>query len=195
MPSPSITNATKPDQQQRTVATMVTAFTADPITRWVLPEPHQYLTYFAEFVPLMAAGTFDHGGAYCTDDFGAASLWLPPNVHSDFEAMAGLAQKAVAERDQEKVFAFMGQMGQYHPTETHWYLPFIGVDPLRQGEGLGSALLQHALKFVDRDKLPAYLEATSPDSRRLYERHGFEAIGKIQTADSPPLWPLLRKPQ
>src|SRR5207244_486178 len=47
MPSPSITNATKPDQQQRTVATMVTAFTADPITRWVLPEPHQYLTYFA----------------------------------------------------------------------------------------------------------------------------------------------------
>jgi len=161
----------------------------------VLPEPHQYLTYFIEFVPLMAAGTFDHGGAYCTDDFGAASLWLPPNVHSDFEAMAELAQRAVAERDQEKVFAFMGQMGEYHPTEPHWYLPFIGVDPLRQGEGLGSALLKHALQNCDRDKLPAYLEATSPGSRRLYERHGFEAIGEIQTADSPPLWPMLRKPR
>jgi GNAT superfamily N-acetyltransferase len=68
------------------------------------------------------------------------------------------------------------------------------VDPLHQVQGLGSALLQHALKVVDRDKLPAYLEATSPDSRRLYERHGFEAIGEIQAADSPPLWPMLRKP-
>ena len=123
----SITTAAPPDQK-RAVATIVTAFTSDPVSRWVLPEPHQYLTYFIEFVPLMAAGTFDHGGAYCTDDFGAASLWLPPNVHSDFEAMAELAQRAVAERDQEKVFAFMGQMGEYHPTEPHWYLPFIGVD-------------------------------------------------------------------
>jgi GNAT superfamily N-acetyltransferase len=195
MTSPPITTATKPDQQQRAVATIVTAFTADKVSRWVLPEPHQYLTYFTEFVPLMAAGTFDHGGAYCTDDFGAASLWLPPNVHSDYEAMAGLAQKAVAERDQEKVFAFMGQMGEYHPTEPHWYLPFIGVDPLRQGEGLGSALLKHALQNCDHDKLPAYLEATSPGSRRLYERHGFEAIGEIQTADSPSLWPMLRRPR
>jgi len=109
--------------------------------------------------------------------------------------MAGLAQRAVAERDQEKVFAFMGQMGEFHPTEPHWYLPFIGVDPLRQGEGLGSALLQHALQIVDRDKLPAYLEATSADIRRLYERHGFEAIGEIQTADSPPLYPMLRNPR
>jgi len=57
------------------------------------------------------------------------------------------------------------------------------------------ALLRHALQLVDRDKLPAYLEATSAGSRRLYERHGFETTGEIQTADSPPLWPMLRKPQ
>ncbi len=195
MTSPSITSATKPDQQQRAVSAIVTGFSADPITRWVFPEPHQYLTYFTEFVPLMAGGAFEHGSAYCTEDFMAASLWLPPGVHSDVEAMGGLAAKAIHERDQEKIFTFMGQMGEYHPTEPHWYLPLIAVDPAQQGRGLGSALLRHALEISDRDKLPAYLEATSPRSRPLYERHGFEAIGEIQVADSPPMWPMLRKPR
>ena len=128
----------------------------------------------------MATGTFEHGSAYCTDDFAAAALWVPPDVHSDAEAMGALAMQAIPQRDQEKVFSFMGQMGEYHPTETHWYLPFIAVDPMHQGKGLGSALLIHALQICDRDQLPAYLEATSPDSRRLYERHGFEALGEIQ---------------
>jgi GNAT superfamily N-acetyltransferase len=194
MTSPSISSATA-SERQRAVSTIVMGFSADPITRWFLPEPHQYLTYFTEFVPLMAGGAFKHGSAYCSDDFMAASLWLPPDVHSDFEAMGGLAQKAIPERDQEKVFTFMGQMGEYHPTEPHWYLPLIAVDPAQQGRGYGSALLRHALEISDRDKWPAYLEATSPNNRRLYERHGFEAIGEIQTADSPPMWPMLRTPR
>jgi len=193
MTSPPITTATKPDQQRRAISTIVTGFSADPIARWFLPEPHQYLTYFAQLIPLMGGAAFEHGSAYCTDDFMAASLWVPPNAHSDQEAMGELASKAIPERDQEKMFTFMGQMGEFHPTEPHWYLPLIAVDPTRQGAGLGSALLIHALEICDRDGLPAYLESTSPRSRPLYERHGFEAIGEIQVADSPPMWPMLRK--
>jgi hypothetical protein len=30
-------------------------------------------------------------------------------------------------------------MSGYHPDEPHWYLPLLGVDPLRHGKGLGSA--------------------------------------------------------
>ena len=143
----------------------------------------------------MATGTFEHGSAYCTDDFTPHHCGCHPNVHPDAEAMGALAMEAIPQRDQEQRFAFMGQMGEYHPTEPHWYLPLIAVDPVHQGRGLGSALLIHALGICDRDNLPAYLEATSPDSRRLYERHGFEALGEIQVSDSPPLWPMLRKPR
>src|SRR6266540_346461 len=78
MTSPSISSVTASDWQ-RAISTIVTAFSSDPIARWVFPEPHQYLTYFTEFVPLMAGGSFEHGSAYCTDDFMAASLWLPPD--------------------------------------------------------------------------------------------------------------------
>jgi ribosomal protein S18 acetylase RimI-like enzyme len=159
----------------------------------VLPEPHRFITYWQAILEHMGGGAFEAGAAFRSDDFGGASLWLPPGVHSDMEALGAVAVEAVPAEEHEKVFGFMGQMDQYHPTEPHWYLPFIGVDPTRQGAGYGSALLIHALKNADRDKLPAYLEATSPGSKRLYERHGFEAIGEIQSADSPPMWPMLRK--
>jgi GNAT superfamily N-acetyltransferase len=194
MTKSSVITVHKSDQQ-RAIATVVTAFSNDPIARWFLPDSDQYLTYFPQLIPMMGGGAFEQGSAYCTEDFAGASLWLPPNVHSDAEAMAELAMKAVPAQDQEIRFTFMGQMGEYHPTEPHWYLPFIAVDPPHQGRGLGSVLLQHALKVCDGAGLPAYLEATSASSRRLYERHGFEAIGEIQHADSPPMWPMLRKPR
>ena len=193
MSSPSIATAT-PSEQQRVIATFVMAFSSDPIARWVWPEPDRYLTYFPEFVPLFGGKAFEHGTAYCVDRFAGASLWLPPGVHSDEEAMGESLQRSVAEGDQEKVFAFFEQMGVYHPTEPHWYLPIIGVDTVHQGRGYGSALLKHALQNCDRDKLPAYLEATNEGSRRLYLRHGFEQIAEIQAGDSPPMWPMLRHP-
>jgi GNAT superfamily N-acetyltransferase len=70
----------------------------------------------------------------------------------------------------------------------------MGVDPIAQGRGLGSALLQHVLEACDRDRLPAYLEATSPRSRNLYERHGFAVVDTIQAGTSPPMWAMLREP-
>jgi len=47
----------------------------------------------------------------------------------------------------------------------------------------------------DSQKVSAYLEATSPRNVPLYERHGFEAVGSIQAADSPQIIPMLRKPR
>ncbi|MGH6833122.1 MAG: GNAT family N-acetyltransferase, partial [Methyloceanibacter sp.] len=81
------------------------------------------------------------------------------------------------------------------PKEPHWYLPLIGTDPAKQGNGYGSALLRHALAICDREKMPAYLEATSARNVPLYQRHGFEALGTIQVGSSPPITPMLRKPR
>jgi ribosomal protein S18 acetylase RimI-like enzyme len=119
---------------------------------------------------------------------------LPPDVHSDEEAIAGLIQRTVSNQRQEDIFALLGQMGGYHPSEPHWYLPLIGVDPALQGKGCGSRLMEHALSRCDRDKQLAYLESSNPKNIRLYERHGFELLGTIQVGGSPPIFPMLRKP-
>jgi ribosomal protein S18 acetylase RimI-like enzyme len=93
------------------------------------------------------------------------------------------------------MFSMFEQMDAYHPGEPHWHLPLIGVDPASQNRGIGSALQRHVLDQCDRQQLLAYLEATSPRNVPLYERHGFEALGSIQVADSPPIVPMLRKPR
>jgi ribosomal protein S18 acetylase RimI-like enzyme len=60
-----------------------------------------------------------------------------------------------------------------HPNQPHWYLAALGVDPSQRGRGFGAALLAHWLARVDRDALPAYLEADSERSVAFYERAGF----------------------
>ena len=146
-------------------------------------------------VKAFGGAAFGERTADSIDDCGGVALWLPPDVGPDEETMGELAAEAVPAADQDEVFAFMNQQGEFHPTEPHWYLPLIGVDVTKQGLGYGSALLRHALERCDRDRLPAHLEATNPRNRVLYERHGFQELGVIQAGSSPPMWPMQRKPR
>jgi len=180
--------------EDRAIATITMAFSTDPVVRWVLRDASRYLLYWPEFVKAHGGAAFESGTADSIDDGAGVALWLPPGVGADEEAMGAIAEEAVPIAEQEEVFSVMGQMSEFHPTGPHWYLPLIGVDVTRLGNGYGSALLRHALERCDRDGLPAYLEATSPRNKALYERHGFEELGVIQAGQSPPMWPMLRQP-
>lgn len=181
--------------QDRAVDTVTAAFISDPIGRWMFRDAHQYLTYFPRFVRALAGGAFDSGTAHSVEGFSGVALWLLPGAHSDEAAMGALMNEAIPASEQEEIFGFLDQMDECHPTDQHWYLPMIGVDPARQGRGYGSALLRHWLQTCDAQGVPDYLEATSERSKRLYERHGFEAIGIIQSGSSPPMWRMLRQPR
>ncbi|MGH7928642.1 MAG: GNAT family N-acetyltransferase, partial [Candidatus Binatia bacterium] len=52
--------------------------------------------------------------------------------------------------------------------------------PFQQGKGLGSALMRHALARCDGEGKAAFLESSNPKNVSLYERHGFEVVGRIQ---------------
>jgi ribosomal protein S18 acetylase RimI-like enzyme len=160
-----------------------------------LPDARQFLTYFRPVLEGMCGPAFSGRSAFVAGDFQGAALWLRPGAEPDGDRLGALMQEAIPESQQEARFGFFEQMATYHPHEPLWYLPMIGVDPAYQGGGLGSALLAHALAEVDRGHSAAYLEATTPRSRDLYARHGFEVTGTIQVADSPPMFPMLRKPR
>jgi ribosomal protein S18 acetylase RimI-like enzyme len=189
-----IQTATRADEA--TVSSvLVLAFAADPMARWTWADPATYLAHWPAFVRAFGGKAFDRGSAHLAADRSGAALWLPPGVDPDEEAMGAIINRTAPAQLQGDIAALLQQMGRYHPSEPHWYLPLIGVDPARQGRGLGSALMRHALAACDRDRVPAYLEASNPQNTALYERHGFERLGTIQAGNSPPLFPMLRKPR
>jgi ribosomal protein S18 acetylase RimI-like enzyme len=189
-----IKNATALDKDCA-IDAVVRAFSADPSARWVYRDERQYWANFPIFVKAFAGPAFDHGSADYVVGCSAAALWLPPGTHGDEKALSELLRCSVGESDQKDVFAMFEEMDNCHPAEPHWYLPMIGVAPAEQGRGYGSALLKHGLERCDADDRVAYLEATTPQSVQLYERHGFERLGTIQVGSSPPLFPMLRRPR
>ena len=77
----------------------------------------------------------------------------------------------------------------------HWYLLYIGTCPERQGQGLGSALLQAVLDRCDARRVPAYLESSCEKNVPLYRRHGFVEHGTLEpAAGCPPMTPMWRNP-
>ena len=171
------------------------AFSTDPVARWLYPNPHKYLANMPRFVRAYGGKAFVHKSAYYVEGYRGVALWLPPDVHPDEDELLSLIQHTVSKREQEDLFALFEQMESYHPKDPHWYLPLIGVDPTHQGQGYGSALMQHGLFPCDREQTQAYVESSNPRNISLYKRHGFELLGTIQVGTSPLVFPMLRKPR
>jgi ribosomal protein S18 acetylase RimI-like enzyme len=191
---PTIAIATPGDR--RLLADLITqAFAADPPSRWLYPNDEQYWRFFPRFVEVFGGSAIDYGTAEIAGEDGAAALWLPPGAHPDEAALGALLEESVAPALLPTAFALFEQMTEHHPAEPHWYLPLIGVTPAQQGHGYGSMLLEHAAERCDRERLPAYLESTSPRSVPLYRRHGFEVVGEIRKGSAPPIFPMVRRPK
>ncbi|MDQ0466581.1 ribosomal protein S18 acetylase RimI-like enzyme [Caulobacter ginsengisoli] len=180
------------DRSDSVLNTLMLAFASDPCMRWTFRRPDVFLAAFKPFVTQMGVG-MTHEGLYLAEDGAAAALWLPPGVDQDGEAIGAVIERFAADHPTPEVGAQIGaEMRTFHPHEPHWYLSMLGVDPARQGRGLGSALLKAGLARCDADGLPAYLESSNPKNVPLYERFGFEALGRIAPGDFPGLIPMLR---
>jgi GNAT superfamily N-acetyltransferase len=101
----------------------------------------------------------------------------------------------VLEEYAERLFEILGLMEAKHPVEPHHYLFLLGTRPDRQGRGLGSSVMAPVLQTCDRDRVPAYLEASSERNKHLYLRHGVEVTDEIQLPGGPSLWPMWRSPK
>ena len=182
----------KPEDRSRLMQTIVLGFSADPMARWASPEAAVYLDRRAEFFDAFGGAAFDHGTAFVADDGAAVATWLPPGVEADHERMDAIMAEQTPEDRREEMDSLFAKMKEFRPSEPHWYLPLIAADPARQGQGLGTALMEAAIARIDADGRPAYLESSNPRNIPLYERFGFERIGEIRTETSPVLTPMVR---
>lgn len=188
-------DAAAADRKDDIYRTLMLAFASDPMMRWTLPGAAAFTKAAPLFFDAYGGRAFAEGTALMANDGEAAALWLPPGVDPDGDGMAAaMGAHARAERLEQGMPIFE-QMAAYHPKEPCWYLTVIGADPAHMGKGLGGALLGHILETCDARGEVAYLESSNPRNISLYERHGFEVMGRIQAGTSPVMTPMIRMPR
>src|SRR5262249_11214900 len=87
----------------------------------------------------------------------------------------------------------LGTLHDRDMAEAHWYLASIGVEPSRQGTGVGGALLRQGCARADEGAFPCYLGTTNRRNVEFYERHGFKIlVHGVEPVSQLPYWTFRR---
>lgn len=185
-PSPSVRRCT-PALRDAALATVLSAFAADELLRWVWPEDDRYALGAAAMFGLLLDLRIEAGEvsvASCdpeakgVDSVHAVAMWDPPGGL----ALPNLGQRwaevhaGSTSRERECWAAYDETMKVPADAGPHWYLGVIATAPAHQGTGLGRAVTAPVLAGADGAGLPAYLETTTAGNVTVYRRLGFEVV-------------------
>ncbi len=198
-PKEAVRKATTEDVS-RLASALALAFYEDPVMQWVLPNQLRRLrqlerSFNAIFLKRLC---LPHDETYTTEGIVGGALWLPPGkwqlgLLDNLRLLPYMA--AFWGRSLPRALRSLSYLDSRHPHDPHYYLFILGVEPGSQGRGIGTSLMQPILERCNRERMPAYLEATTPRNRELYARNGFEVVGEIELpGGGPPLWRMWREP-
>jgi ribosomal protein S18 acetylase RimI-like enzyme len=193
------------NEQARAGAMLARAFHDDPLWAATFSNPDTRPEMLLRmFTAVTRATVAAHGLAEATPGFDAVALWLPPRKSMGFRAMVksnfALPRfvMSLPAADRKRMMAVLRQLEERKKAlmpDRHWYLAAVGVDPERQGEGLGSTLVRAGIHRADQENTPIYLETEVEDNLDWYQLFGFEIIEQvIATGLGLPVWLMIRRP-
>ena len=186
------------DDHRTLTQVLARAFDEDPIQRWVFPAASTRARHGGGFFRWSLWRCAEQNVSWTTDDLAGAALWmLPDGWHLTGRQLVRLAQlTGLGVRWRAPIVSWgLSSVERRHPKDRHLYLAVLGVDPARQGSGIGSALLAPGLELCDREGLPAYLETGRERNLAFYGRHGFQVTGRLRLPAGPPVWLMRRDPR
>lgn len=181
--------------------TLVDAFSKDPLLQYILPQEvsqrEKVARKFSE-INIRYAQSLNH--IYTTPEIKGIAAWIPPNQYPlNFLKMLQLGLYKMPFQlglgRFIKLLSLFSMFEKYHKqdmNQPHWYLLALGVSSAYQSQGIGSLLIKPILERADKENLPCYLETTTEQAVRFYQRNGFEII----RAEEKPVkfWTMKREP-
>lgn len=124
------------------------------------------------------------GEVWLSDDQQACALVLfPDKRRTSFRTLLWdlkLALSVIGIKRVRAVLKREAMIKANHPQEPIAYLWFIGVNPLLQGKGIGSAFIQEVIRECERKNRPVYLETSMEKNLLFYNKFGFEIFQSLQ---------------
>lgn len=180
------------------------AFASDPILTHFMNGRIRRSVAYSAFFRTILLDNWPYGfvyGAWLDGRLIGAAIWTPPNAAgvlplSDWLRTANnTIVRVLFPVGSSRIVAGFAKLGPLHPQSEHWYLPFVGIDPVHQGHGVGARLLHPVLERADREGTLCYLETPFSATHAFYQRLGFELAPAIYPfSGAPPVWTMLRKP-
>lgn len=173
------------------------AFHDDPLGIWLMPDDEVRWKRSPASFRVQARNAMEKGGVWTTDDLIGAALWSAPGRWKDTarQVVRQLPSLVALGRNVPRALRVFRRLEQRHPSEAHWYLDVVGIDPDHQGRGAGTALLRPVLDRCDDEGVPAYLVSSNLANVPFYERLGFRPTDELAIPDGPTLYPMWRDPQ
>jgi GNAT superfamily N-acetyltransferase len=186
-------------------AVLARAFQNDPLMVYTIPDQGERARLLPEFYTRMARFGCIAGEVYTTADaINGAAVWLPPGVKWTRERVeaAGLHElsKILGDEAMGRFREVVGREAQARErdiTAPYWYLLLLGVEPARQGRGLGGELMRPIMERAHSEGFACYLETEQPRNVAFYLKHGFEGIidGETAGATGVRFWTFRRTPE
>ena len=177
-------------------AALARAFGDDPVFAWAYGTGPAAPRFTRRYFAIRLRQLLPQDEVWSVPAVGAAA-WAAPErwetgargLLEQLPTLPGLGRRVI------RVLRGMALLEKRHPRAPHWYLAHLGVDPVHQGEGLGSALMRPVLEGCDRDGVPAYLESSKERNIAFYARHGFRVTEEVRLPGGPPVWLMWRDPR
>jgi ribosomal protein S18 acetylase RimI-like enzyme len=174
----------RPDQERAATLTLAEAFANDPLLEIVAPDPARRAKV-GPFLGVPVAYGLHYGRVWANEDVSAVAVWLHPE--SGLMSMprmlrAGMWRMplALGPGGLSRFSKAMAVTESFHKQVEgpHWYLMTAGVRNARQGQGLGSQLVELGTSRADDAGVPCYLETATDSNIAFYQKRGFEIIGQ-----------------
>jgi ribosomal protein S18 acetylase RimI-like enzyme len=178
-------NPLRPDQQRAAVVTLAEAFADDPLLELIAPDPARRARIGPKFLGAVLEYGMRHGRVWAYEDAAAVAIWLHPEsgpMTMPRMLRAGMwrAPLDFGLDGTNRLFKALSATEPFHKQVhgPHWYLMTVGTQRARQGQGLGSQLVEMGTSRADEAGVPCYLETGTDSNIGFYRKRGFEIIGQ-----------------
>lgn len=180
------------------------AFMDDPLQIYVLPDHDERSRLSPPMFRALIRYGLLAGEVWTTPALDGIAVWWPPeHTAIDEGKMAESGFVNLAEEIGAEPFGrFTSVLDAIDPLhrrdmpDPHWYAMVIGVDPARQGRGVGGALLGAVLARADSAGVACYLETTQPRNVAFYRKHGFDVVAEgVEPVSHLRYWTFRRFPR
>ncbi|WP_040790041.1 GNAT family N-acetyltransferase [Nocardia paucivorans] len=189
----------EPSDYDAVVAAFAAATPDEAVTAWIA-EGHPIEELITGFVPATVERGLRDGEIWLAGVEGriwTVSVWQTITSVDRFvteaAATAEQAEQVPDVRPLQRAAYLTALLAREHPREfPHSYLQVMVTVPEFRSRGAGAAILARQVRALGDIGMPAFLEASTERSARLYARHGFAREGATHTLpeNGPTLIPM-----